>query len=173
MIIVKNKGFVLVSGLILLLIITIIALSGTANSILQEKSAGGLQDKQIAFQNAETALRVAENYVYLNINTSSLFAVGCSAGLCITNPVNPVWENINFKTDTNKFITLSGSDIISKTTSQPKYIIELLDEVPAIPGESIKVTTSKVSANAYRITTIAYGNSIGSEVMLQSIFVKR
>lgn len=173
MIIKKNKGYVLISGLILLLIITVIALSGTSNSILQEKSAGGLQDKQIAFQNAETALRVAENYVYLNVSAASLFAVGCNAGLCITNPANPVWETINFETDNAKFITLTGNNVISKASKQPRYIIELLDEVPAVAGESIKVTTSKVSANAYRITTVAYGNSPGTRVMLQSIFVKR
>lgn len=169
----KQNGYVLVSGLILLLIITLIALAGTQNSIQHEKLAGDLQDKQVALENAETALRVAENYIYANVSSTSPFAGDCTGGLCLVNNTTPVWQSISWDTDTTHTLTLTGSDIIPKTTNQPKYIIELLDQVPAPPGESSKITTTTVGANAYRITAVGYGNKPNSKAMVQSVFVKR
>jgi type IV pilus assembly protein PilX len=169
----KEKGFILVTGLIVLLIITIIALYAVANSINGEKVASDIADKQVALQNAETALRVAENNIYNNISNTSAFASDCTGGLCIVNTTTPVWQSITWATDTAHTFTLSGTNAVANTTQQPKYIIELLDTVPAPPGESAKITSGVGTANAYRITAVGWGNKTGTQAMVQSVYVKR
>lgn len=168
-----NQGYILITGLILLLIITSLALYGSTNSITQEMMSGSVIDKQVALQNAETGLRVAEIYIYNNINNNSAFDSNCANGLCIVNSTTPVWQSITWDTDVNHTINVSGSDLIPNAVKQPKYIIELLDQVPAPPGESAKINSVKSLANAYRVTVVGYGNNVGSRAMLQSIFVKR
>jgi len=169
----NEQGYVLASGLILLLIITLLALYGIGNSISEEKIAGVLSDRDIALQNAEKALRVAEASIYSNINVNSGFSATCAAGLCTPNLTTPNWQSIAWDTNTANTISLSGSNVIPGATKQPKYIIEILDSVPPPPGESAKTVNNASSATAYRITTVAWGNKAGTKVMLQSVYVKR
>lgn len=55
-----QRGVVLVVALIFLLLLTILAISASGRSLLQERMAGGLRNAQQAQMSAETALRGAE-----------------------------------------------------------------------------------------------------------------
>ncbi len=56
----KQSGSVLILSLVLLIIMTILALSSMNNTIMEEKMAGNLFRGGLAFQAAETALREGE-----------------------------------------------------------------------------------------------------------------
>ncbi|MDA3920328.1 MAG: PilX N-terminal domain-containing pilus assembly protein [Salinisphaera sp.] len=56
----SQRGFVLVTSLIFLVIITLIAVSAINSSTLQERMASNLRDKSDAFHDADAALRSAE-----------------------------------------------------------------------------------------------------------------
>ncbi len=55
-----QRGVVLVVALIFLLLITVLAISASGTSLLQEKLVGGLRNSQLAEWSAESALRGAE-----------------------------------------------------------------------------------------------------------------
>lgn len=55
-----QRGAVLVVALIFLLLLTILALSASGRSLLQERMVGGLRNDQQAMMSADTALRGAE-----------------------------------------------------------------------------------------------------------------
>ena len=55
-----QSGAVLAISLIILLLLTIIGLTATQVTGLEEKMAGNLRDRNLAFQAAETALRAGE-----------------------------------------------------------------------------------------------------------------
>lgn len=55
-----QRGAVLVVALIFLILLTILALSASGRSLLQERMAGGLRNAQQATMSANTALRAAE-----------------------------------------------------------------------------------------------------------------
>jgi type IV pilus assembly protein PilX len=169
----KQEGFILFTGLVLLLIITLVVLYGMQSAITQEKSSGGIEDKNIAFQNAETALRYAENYIYSNNPTSGSFTAACTGGLCLpsTNGTNN-WAAYNWTSDTTHTIQLPASTV-PNATSQPKFMIELLGAVPASAGESAKNSGSSSGGTAYRISVFAFGNRSATVVQLQSVFIKR
>lgn len=177
----KNKGSVLVSGLILLLIITLLALYGISNSLVQERNSSNVADKRVALEAGEKSLRIAESYIYKNITTVSNFNTSCTGGLCLPSTTSTqVWNSIDW---TNSANTISTPSIIAQTDyptvnftglyQTPKLIIEKLDNVGAVPGQSANIGVAQNQGVAYRITTIAYGARAGTQVMLQSFYIKR
>jgi type IV pilus assembly protein PilX len=55
-----QSGAVLIVSLIMLLLLTLIGASSIQTTSLEEKMAGNLRDRNLAFQAAESALNVAE-----------------------------------------------------------------------------------------------------------------
>ena len=53
----KQSGAVLVVSLIFLLVLTVIGVAAMQNTSLEEKMAGNVKDRNLAFQNAESARR--------------------------------------------------------------------------------------------------------------------
>jgi type IV pilus assembly protein PilX len=72
-----QRGVVLVSSLLLLIVVTIIALSMFRSFGIQEKIAGNMREKQRALQAAESAEVFAE--VWLEANAATSPAVTCPA----------------------------------------------------------------------------------------------
>lgn len=56
----RQSGMVLIISLIMLVLLTIIGVSGMKVTALEEKMAGNDRDQSISFQAAETALRIGE-----------------------------------------------------------------------------------------------------------------
>ncbi|MBK1647901.1 pilus assembly PilX family protein [Rhabdochromatium marinum] len=61
-----QQGMVLVIGLIFLLLMTVIGVTSIQTTTLDERMAGNLRDKNIAFQAAEAALREGEGWLEEN-----------------------------------------------------------------------------------------------------------
>lgn len=73
----RQKGAVLVVSLIFLMVLTLIALGGSESARFQERMAGNLRDRSLAFQSAESAIREAEAV----IEASSRNAVDSWSGI--------------------------------------------------------------------------------------------
>ncbi|MBL3588164.1 MAG: pilus assembly protein [gamma proteobacterium endosymbiont of Lamellibrachia anaximandri] len=75
-----ERGATLIFALMLLMVLTVLGISGISNSVLEERMSGNFYHANTAFQSAETALRVAEEWldaqVYNNLNWEGLFEVG-------------------------------------------------------------------------------------------------
>ena len=168
----KNKGFVLPVGLVILLIATMIVLLTANSNMTQDKIVSTSHDREVALQNAEKALRVAETYIYKNLDGTSDYSSTCVGGLCLASATSNLWTTIDWENNTANVIQLSGTDVVANTSKQPKYIIEALDSVSNIVGESSKVTNYQNLGLAFRVTAVAWGQNSSSKVMLQSIYVK-
>lgn len=168
----KDKGFVLPVGLVMLLIATLIVILTAGSNMIQDKIVSTSQDREVALQNAEKALRVAEQYAYKNLDGTSNYDSACTGGLCLPSTTNNVWNTIDWENNTSNVFQLSGSDAIPDTAKQPKYIIEALDSVSNMVGESSKINTNKNLGLAFRITAVGWGKNANSKVMLQSIYIK-
>jgi type IV pilus assembly protein PilX len=59
----RQSGAVLITGLIILLVMTIIGVSSMQTVILEEKMAGNLRDRNVAFQAAEAGLQMGLTYL--------------------------------------------------------------------------------------------------------------
>ena len=74
----RERGAVLFVSLVFLVLITLLALTATSTSILQERMTGGVHNSQLALMGAETTLRGAE----WNIWNKSNGAVGSNKLHC-------------------------------------------------------------------------------------------
>lgn len=76
-----QRGAVLIVALIFLLLLTILALSATGRSLLQERMAGGLRNAQQAQMSAQTALRGAEWKLWMNTTNLAATPLVCGSGV--------------------------------------------------------------------------------------------
>jgi len=79
-----QQGGVLIVSLILLLILTIVGVSGMKMTSLEERMSGNYKDHEMAFQAAEAALVEAENFIEnANLTTSDFYTdPACSGTNC-------------------------------------------------------------------------------------------
>lgn len=169
----KQSGVVLAVSLIMLVLLTMIALSGTQVTNLEEKMAGNARDQNIAFQAAESTLVAAENLIISltldEINNTVPLPVpsgaqpfdGTGGLLGLTDNeldyfTNTTWSNAN------SHDTPAGFSGNLGLTANPRYIIKLIMQtspVAATPNLSV-----------FRITARATGTVAGTEVILQEIY---
>lgn len=153
-----QRGAVLVVALIFLLLLTILAISATGRSMLQERMAGGLRNAQQAQMSAQTALRGAEWTLWKNttnlVGTPLLCGSGVLAGSCYKyDPTNTaLYGNTGTVTQFRHgqgwittgataykgpsgsvdYTTLSGTYQTAQLAENPVYMIEDLGvELPA------------------------------------------
>ncbi len=93
---VSQKGSVLIISLLLMLMLTVLAVSQMSFNITQTHIATNTADAQIAFQTAEGALNEATNNLLAGTYTASSF-LGNANGLYLYNASNPpLWTTIDW-----------------------------------------------------------------------------
>lgn len=180
-----QRGAALVTGLILLVLLTIIGITAMRTSGLEERMAGYLRDRNLAFQAAEAALRDAESYLTNPVvgpfNNRAAHASGmydprvpCSAAscggsytpACTTTTCKQWWEVLAW---TNAD-SAAYSATLAGVAQQPRYIIEDVSgtvkcvqdgfcqniPLPTTPGGSIKFGVVP-DIGMYRITARGVG----------------
>jgi type IV pilus assembly protein PilX len=129
-----QRGAALIVALILLIVITLVGLAAVGTTILQNKMTANQYDRQIAFQSAEAALRVAAALIP---NNPGLIARNCQTGgtICQANPfTDSALPSSSIHTVTAGPASGSTSGGASATTftassaaaMQPQYVIESL-----------------------------------------------
>lgn len=182
----REGGAVLAISLIMLLLVTVLGLSTIGTTTMQEKMAANTRDKDLAFQAAELALKVAEKALEEEGLTAADFTANCSNGLCSPHNVSA-----NFMRWEDPDICGSGEDIWSCDKSRavggadavdannhsqpPRYFIEKLDDLDTADHLNIGNIGDAIHSEevtVYRITAIGYGGSATSQAVLQSTYAK-
>jgi len=114
-----QHGFVLVISLLLLLVISVVGILIVQGTSLQHKMANASYDREINFQNAEAALRVAAQSV---VTQPGLIARNCQAGgvVCLINP----FADPNLPTGSIHTLDTGTYTAGTNTEGQPQYVIE-------------------------------------------------
>jgi type IV pilus assembly protein PilX len=71
-----QRGVVLVVSLVMLLVVTLLAVSSMQGTVLEEKMAGNSKDRNLAFQTTESAVREAEMYIEGIVSMGSFDGTG-------------------------------------------------------------------------------------------------
>ncbi len=179
----NQRGISLLVVLVLLIVTSILGIAVLRSSAMQERMAGNLRDRSLAFQAAETALRYAQDAVLGNTaivdlqygkTLAELRAAGkpanCAAdGICNRDPTSGTLE-----TPVKK--TVPGT--------QSTYTIEYLGTgkgttVKGVCETTAAMTNYQCQRPMFRVTVVGVpvntsGNRIGrSEVMLQANIISR
>ena len=124
----RQRGAVLIVSLVMLLVITLIAVSSMQGTVLEEKMAGNTKDRNLAFQTTESAIREAENYIESVVSMGSFDGTGGLYGFASAQPdytASTTW------TDTAQHV-IAGSDYGSYEA--PKYYIKHFTTVKGTEG---------------------------------------
>ncbi|MHB8785499.1 MAG: pilus assembly PilX family protein [Thauera sp.] len=145
----REAGIALVTGLILLIVVTLIGLSGARNSTLQERLASNTLDRSLAFHAAEAALRAAE----AAISADSSIGQACTPPAQACTVVNAFQDGTNWTSVAGTF------KVNSSVATTPQYHIQNLG-----PGGGSSNLGAGQSAN-----TAQYGGTGGSGGTLQTL----
>ncbi|MGD8569827.1 MAG: PilX N-terminal domain-containing pilus assembly protein [Gammaproteobacteria bacterium] len=170
----QQHGSVLIISLIVMLILTVLGVSGMKSSMLEEKMAGNVRDKQLAFQAAEATLREAEKYIDDNIVSTTAFDADGSDGLYDKSTVK-IWENINW--DSSDSLEYSDFDSNYEITTPPRYVIQHLasqqNTLNQLNLNNYGQGTGAGRVEMFLITARATGISGNTTVTLQTTYGKR
>ncbi|MFC5771307.1 pilus assembly PilX family protein [Thauera sinica] len=150
----------LITGLIFLVVLTLIVVTSMRTTVLEEKMAGSTRDADLAFQAAEAALRSGE----LIVNGASLPTFGNSAPyLAAGSRTDSYWQDSSHWTSAaNASVALAG------VHSQPQFIVEELPATTSMGG-SLKFG-ALTESGMYRVTARGLGASPNTAVILQSTY---
>lgn len=164
----RQRGMVLVVSLIILVVITLLAISAMRVTTLEERMAGNTRDRQLAFQAAEYALREAQDYLSTAV-LGTFSATGGSGGLfnsLNTAPNEDVyWMTTHDWTNTAKYISPTRTGTLLTGQAPPKYAIEEFPYVPCT-SDSLKWPPPQ-PRSVYRVTARGSGRTTDADVMLQ------
>jgi type IV pilus assembly protein PilX len=154
----KQAGAVLVISLIILLLLTLIGVSGMQTTALEEKMASNSRDQNIAFQAAEAALRAGEMFIE--------GAVSSDKSDFTTTPVNAnglhlATEDIDYKA----VATWADAESVEYATTIPL--------VAAKPRYYIEYINDTAPNSYFRITARGTGRQSTSHVYLRSLYGKK
>ena len=156
----SQRGAILIISLVILLVMTIIGVAAMQSTVLEEKMAGSLRDKSIAFQAAEAALRDAET----TISSGSAPTVGTAAGWYSWGNASR-WRDMDWS-DTGSTGTVASysGGTLDNVASDPTYIAEQMR-----PERSLD-PTKPLQVEYYRITAHGVGGSANAVAILQSYY---
>lgn len=166
----RQRGAALIISLMILIVMTLIGLTGMSTSSLEEKMAGNSRDKALAFQAAEIALREAEDYYEDTIVSIGSAFDGSNTGLYPADSDPDAFDPATWANSRSYSGTVDG------VAEQPAYIIELLGEVSS-ETDDINITGYGESSGAgdlvaARITARGVGGTDDAVVYLQTTYGK-
>lgn len=168
----QQKGTVLAISLIILLLMTLIAVTAMQTTTLEEKMAGNSRDRDLALQAAESALRDAEAVIELRVSIPSSDGTGIYA---MDSTAVPDYSDPTTWTGTN---SVAAATTITGIATPPRYYIEHIiqdssDRSPSLVRAGYEGSNHDTTTSIFRITTQGVGSSTTSQVLLRSRYGKR
>ena len=165
----KEQGAVLIVSLVMLLIVTLIAVSSMQGTVMEEKMAGNTRDRNLAFQTAESSLREAETYIE---GLASMGTFTGSGGLYGLTDSEPYYANSATWSDATNHVV--GSEPHGSYAA-PRYFIK---HYTIVEGTAGALNMSGYGDNKgsgditiFKVTARSTGASTDSaEVILRSYY---
>lgn len=160
-----QKGAVLFISLIMLLVMTLIGVTGMRTTVLEEKMTSNLRDRGLAFQAAEAAILDAEELLDTLVSTGSFDGSLGRLGPSDDDP--DFFDTGTWAADSS--IGYSGS--LADVATQPRYILKYVGTVKTNTGDlSVGSYGSRDTSvvTIFRITARGTGGSDSAQVILES-----
>lgn len=165
-----QSGVALLMSLVILLVLSLLAISSMQGSVMQERMATAQRDGVVSLEMAEAGLRQAEAVLE---NLANLDSFGTQAGFfepADDDLPNPYAHNIWADDD----VTIAGTAIDGRT---PRYFFEYkgkvsLDSEDELPRDlGSQQQSSPVELDAARIVVMAPGPSGDSRRIIETFYV--
>ena len=178
-----QRGFILVTGLLFLVVMTLLALAMFRSTGLMDRISANARDKQRSFEAAESALQYAE--WWLNNNDPGTTTTPCTAGLVSGDTVanihvcstalpsdyltSAAWANAFTYTPPNLAVPVTGAGTGGQVSATDKTSDVIYYKLPGFYVEYVGVSSTK-GGNVYRITAYGYGGDSNTKSIIRSTY---
>lgn len=159
----RQAGVALITGLIFMVVLTLLALAAMRTTTLEERMSGNARDRDMAFQATEAALRAGEQV--LQGATLPAFALGTAYTPRIADgTLTTYWQN------THPWATQSvAAWQPAGTSAAPQYVIEEMSATAGGGGGGLGIGALN-DEGVYRVTARGVGRSANTVVILQAVY---
>ncbi len=172
-----SKGVALITSLIILLIMTLLGFAAIQTTIMEERMAGNLHNKDLSFQAAEAALREGENTIAPLTAVQQPNAVSSCSGTDCVFKANSLTSDFASQSHSwwqskGREYGSDGTHEITSSESDPRYVIEEF----AFVSDSLVLPQSATTSGGtyyYRISAEGTGGNDKATSVLQSTVAKR
>lgn len=170
----SQSGIALVTSLLVLVLVTMLALSAVSTSVFEERMAGNSRDRTLAFESAEYAMREAQSVLTGAVVPVFSTTGGATGGYFRDLNTSPsgqaeegYWrDNHDWTANAVEVPTPPVGEGILDGQEKPKFVIE---EYPAISCEGYsKRWPPPPPRNVYKVTARGLGRTTEAVVILQS-----
>lgn len=153
----RQSGVVLPIVMILMVILGVLAVSGMDDTAMQERMAGNLRDREVAFQAAESALRMGEGLIQANRSIAE-------GNLDVSGAEAAVWDGVTPEPSGTRTGLYGGDDRI-RLALDPVYYVGPPLLLRINPGE-----TPPQFRQIFPVMSRALGATDSTVVILRSTF---
>ncbi|MEM7401623.1 MAG: PilX N-terminal domain-containing pilus assembly protein [Pseudomonadota bacterium] len=169
-IIYKQSGAVLFVGLMMLLVMSLIAITSMQGSTLEVRMAGNTRDSLVALQTAEAALKAGEELLDSGTLSLASFDSNGTDGL-YDNADQELWKNIDWQdSNSRKYMAFVPDNV----NSEPRFVIQYISETQNNLGSrdvrGYNQQQNSQTVQLFRVTARGTGGSDNTEVILQSVY---
>jgi type IV pilus assembly protein PilX len=172
----RERGTVLVVGLVVLLVMTLLGITSMQNTALEERMAGNILDRHQAFHAAEAGLQLALSFLedqgeppVADAAGSENVWPGCGVGdtNCLMR-ADEAWLEANGKRYDDSVAWSRQVDALPGVAKQPKIVIE----ERYLPPLNIEFAARGRGIHFYTVSALGYGATDQARVLLQSTIAK-
>lgn len=165
----NQSGVVLVISLIMLLLLTIIGVTGMQVTGLEEKMAGNMKNSNTAFQSTETALR--ERELWLQINKPNQSNINSTTLWQLSGPDSDSTDSTPWWQEKNAAWWISNATISTSVPVEVNTAPYSIVEHKHFNLDSLNIGTASIPSGRhyYQITSRGTGGNDQAQILLQSI----
>lgn len=145
-----QRGMALITSMIFMVMLTVIGVTAARMSLLEERMAGNMRDRDLAFRAAEMALRDAERDLMDEPGCTG-YTSAWVAGRRVAQDTGPSVADV-----------IANGVAAHATANMPVAPVYVIEGIECMPEHG--------EGYIYRITARAQGAKLGTAVMLQEIF---
>jgi type IV pilus assembly protein PilX len=154
----RQKGFVLITVLLLVLMLTVLAIAIVSLNTGQTRIATNSENSAVAFQTAEGALNQGVAAAVAGTFSSAPFSGNTGGYYTYVPTAAPIWTTINWSSSSAVITAFQGN-----SSAAAAYIVEKMPSVIK-PGQDYHTPTL-----VYRITARGVGQSSNAVTILQTV----
>ena len=172
----NQRGWVLVVGLVILVMLTILSMALMKTTRLEEKMAGATRDMNLSFQAAETALRAAESFIEAQTLESVFDSNTLEDEIYSQTEDEPKnLFTIDWNDTNSKAMFADEDEALQGVTLSPRYMIKKLKKIGSDTDLSISGygdTDLSTQSTIFRITARGTGGRDTTQTLLRSHYAK-
>lgn len=164
----RQRGAVLVVGLIFLVMLSLLGVTAYSMATQEERMSGNTRERLRAFEGAEASLRDCESVL---TSAGGLPVFNGSGGMYVAPAADQpqTYETIDWTTDANVRVMPAATGI-NDVARQPRCIVERVGDIEVRP--EIGALRPRETLTVYRITAVGYGANAGTSAQVQTTYVR-